>query len=80
MEYITCYSLKTLIDDVSGDEFTKIHAALNIAFELENDARRELLARAKCDANIAAYIEQLQDASVLREKYVSWLLAMVNGS
>jgi hypothetical protein len=72
--------LENLIDDMPSDEFTEIHAALKVVSELETDARCQLLGRANGDANIAAYIEQLQDASVLREKYVSRLLRMVNGS
>lgn len=72
--------LENLIDHKPGNELTEIQDALKVAGELETDARCELLARANGDANIAAYIEQLQDASVLREKYVSQLLRMVNGA
>ena len=71
--------LENLIDDVPSDEFTEIHAALKVAGELETDARSQLLARANGDTNIAAYIEQLKDASILREKYVSRLLTIVEG-
>jgi len=72
--------LENLIDDVPSDEFTEIHEAFRVSAELEADARQQLLAKANGNVDIAAYIEQLQDASVLREKYVSQLLRMVNGT
>ena len=72
--------LENLINHVPSDEFTEIHEAFRVSAELEADARQQLLANANGDANIAAYVEQLQDASILREKYVSRLLAMVNGA
>jgi hypothetical protein len=62
-----------------SDDFTEIHEAFRVSAELEADARQQLLARANGNADIAAFVEQLQDASVLREKYVSRLLAIVNG-
>lgn len=71
--------LENLIDHKPGNELEEIHDALKLAGELETDARCELLTRANGNADIAAFVEQLQDASVLREKYVSRLLAMVNG-
>lgn len=71
--------LENLIDYIPGDELTEINDALQVTAELEADARQQLRARANGDANTAAYIEQLHDASVLREKYVSRLLAMVDG-
>jgi hypothetical protein len=75
----TMLQLENLIEYKPGDEFAEIQDALKVAGELESDARCQLLARSNGDANIAAYVEQLQDASVLREKYVSRLLGMVNG-
>jgi hypothetical protein len=72
--------LENLICHKPVDEIDEIRQALSVSAELEADARNELLARANGDANTAAYVEQLQDASALREKYVSQLLAMVEGS
>lgn len=71
--------LENLIDHKPGNELEEIHDALKLAGELETDASWELLTRGNGNADIAAFVEQLQDASVLREKYVSRLLAMVNG-
>jgi len=71
--------LENLIDHKPYDELAEINDALQVSAELEADARQQLLSSANGNANIAAYIEQLQDASTLREKYVSRLLAIVNG-
>ena len=70
--------LENLICHKPSDELAEIRQALMATAELEADARNEILARANGDANTAAYVEQLKDASILREKYVSRLLAMVN--
>jgi len=72
--------LENLIDHKPGNELNEIHDALQVCAELEADARQQLLSGTNGNADIAAYVEQLQDASVLREKYVSQLLRMVNGT